>query len=353
MNLARMTPAATDSACSDPGPRRSGFTLVELLAVVAIVAILIALLLPAVQAARESARQTHCRNNLKQIGIGSLAHETSQGFFPSGGWGWSWMGGDPDRGAGPKQFGGPFYQLLPFVEQLALHQLGTGMTEAQKRVVSGDRNQTPLAFLYCPSRRSVGAYANPIMNMYSHYGAERRPTNARTDYCFNAGNSPAAASKGKAGGTQPTTVNEGDSPTFTWPDFSDHTGICFVRSTIGSAHLRDGTSNTYLAGEKCLNPDAYATGTDDGDNHPWAAAHNNDTLRWASYDPAKPSKSLPPAQDRAGVSNDGGFGSSHAGGCHFVLCDGSVRRIAYDIAPATHAALASRNGGEVNADPAL
>jgi len=77
------------------GTSRPGFTLVELLVVVTIIGILIALLMPAVQGARESARRAKCANNLKQLGLGCLAHHEKYGFYPSGGWGHKWVG-DPD-----------------------------------------------------------------------------------------------------------------------------------------------------------------------------------------------------------------------------------------------------------------
>src|SRR5687768_4642654 len=93
-----------------------GFTLVELLVVIAIIGVLIALLLPAVQAAREASRRSQCQNHLKQLSLAGMNFEGANGALPSGGWGWHWMG-DPDAGYDKNQPGSWVYSLLPYLEQ--------------------------------------------------------------------------------------------------------------------------------------------------------------------------------------------------------------------------------------------
>ena len=92
---------------------------------ITIIGILIALLLPAVQAAREAARQLQCKNNLKQLSLGCLNHESLFKRFPTGGWGFAWTG-DADQGTDRRQPGGWIYNVLPFIEQPAMHDLGAG-----------------------------------------------------------------------------------------------------------------------------------------------------------------------------------------------------------------------------------
>ena len=135
---------------------RNGFTLVELLVVITIIGILMSLLLPAVQSARESARMTSCENNLHQIGLGALNHLQTQDYFPTGGWFWVWAG-DPDQGTGVNQPGGFFYNLLPYIDQKNVWQLGAGLPQmsAAKNTAIAQAASTLLSVYNCSSRRQL------------------------------------------------------------------------------------------------------------------------------------------------------------------------------------------------------
>ena len=111
---------------------RKGFTLVESLVVMGVIGILVSLMLPAVQAAREAARRIQCRNNLKQLALGMEHHVLAYGCYPSNGWGFCWIG-DPDRGTGTAQPGGWIYNILPYLEQQPLHALGSASKARPRR----------------------------------------------------------------------------------------------------------------------------------------------------------------------------------------------------------------------------
>ena len=168
--------------------RRSsaGFTLVELLVVITIIGILIALLLPAVQAAREAARRAQCQNHLKEIGLGCLNHEQAHGFFPTGGWRW-WWAGDPDRGFDRRQPGSWIYNLLPYVEQNPLRQLGAGKSITDKKADLKVLLGTPLELCHCPTRRGCRAYPVNGGGLLAPCNADASPVGARTDYAANGG----------------------------------------------------------------------------------------------------------------------------------------------------------------------
>jgi type II secretory pathway pseudopilin PulG len=169
---------------------------VELLVVMTIIAMLIAMTLPAVQFGREAARRASCMNNLKQLGLAAQSHESAQGFFPAGGWGWSWPG-DPDRGFTKKQPGGWIYNILPYIDQVALHNLGKGLADTQKQATILAMVRTPLSLMYCPSRRKCTVYPmtwSGETNTVGYCGNSGPitvdPTKnfvARSDYAVNSG----------------------------------------------------------------------------------------------------------------------------------------------------------------------
>ena len=126
-----------------------GFTLVELLVVIAIIGVLIALLLPAIQAAREAARRTECSNQLRQLAISFHNHHDTVGHLPTGGWGWPWLG-YPEEGFGKEQPGGWMYNILPYIEQKNLHDLGRGATGARQECRDRTKSRVSIRGLELP-----------------------------------------------------------------------------------------------------------------------------------------------------------------------------------------------------------
>ncbi len=320
-----------------PRQRRAGFTLIELLVVIAIIGILIALLLPAVQKVREAANRAKCSNNLKQIGLGMFNHESTYGRFPTGGWGWYWVG-QPGLGTDRNQPGGWIYCLLPFVEQDAVANIGSGLPydSAEMMAANDQRMQIPLAVFNCPSRRTGGPYPG---GSTGYINANVPTLRARSDYAANAGDgSTAYGDEWQAG---PGSWATARSNTYAWPDASQFTGVIFVRSEVRIKDLTAGTSNIFLVGEKYLNPDGYENGGDLGDNECMYVGMDDDISRETKQ--AAPAGYRNPHPDKSGVADTLSFGSAHPGGVNMLYCDGSVHHVAYSVDAAVFTHYGNRN----------
>lgn len=328
-----------------------GFTLVELLVVISIIGVLVALLLPAVQSAREAARRVTCSNNLKQNGVALLLHHDLQGHFPYGGWGRNWVG-VPGRGSSKKQPGSWVYSILPNIEQDALHRLGQGLTGIEADIAYVRRMQTPLSMFNCPSRRS-----NTARPAIAAHALNPRPFGSttlvvRADYAINAGGTHVSSFPG------PETLAQGDDPGY-WEsngtavlDVDDFTGISHLRIGVPLKKIEDGTSNTYLVGEKYLAYSNYDTGGSPGDNASMYAGYSYDTHRFSSTrNFAGTTIYLPPISDSKQLSLADlpyvRFGSAHTQGFNMTYCDGSVHWISFDVEPEIHRRHGHRFDGEI------
>jgi prepilin-type processing-associated H-X9-DG protein len=352
--------------------------LVELLVVIAIIGILVALLIPAVQAAREASRRTTCKNNLRQIGVACLNHLDTRKHFPSGGWGHDWTA-DPNRGYGPDQPGSWIYNVLEYVEEGKLRANGKGQatTSAAFKTSSIALHQSALATFQCPSRRRAQPYPaawgppdtdeikeQPWLAEIAHTGGV-----AKSDYAANSGDSRAFsgdrfyrpdsyAAIDPSKWTPTNICRPTGNPSL--DEFVElcQTGVMYYRSTLKPGQINDGTSKTYLVGEKWMPVDGYEGTADEetpgftaGDNQSMYTGYewDNHRVTW-NPDSPQPKEEFQPAPD----SDDGGgngperrFGSAHSSTFNAVFCDGSVHSISYDIDPVSHRALANRFEGEV------
>jgi prepilin-type N-terminal cleavage/methylation domain-containing protein len=322
---------------------RDGFTLVELLVVIAIIGILVALLLPAIQAAREAARRTQCNNNLKQLGLAAQLHIDTNGFFPSGGWG-DWWIGSPDLGAGESQPGGWPYQLLAYMEQTNRRNAGSGQDQALSKAAAKEMIETAIPGFYCPSRRPAIAY--PYLHGAGFINADRPQAVGRSDYAANMGDvENYRDDPGPSSMARYSRHNWKHSGPKVEKDYGLHTGTVFQRSEIEMRQITDGTSHTYLFGEKNCKPKHYDTGRIGNDDQSMYNGHDQDNLRSTFVDDQ--GIGWMPAPDNSSVVDlTYAFGGPHPGGWNAVLCDGSVHYFTYSVDPFIHKWLGNREDGQ-------
>jgi prepilin-type N-terminal cleavage/methylation domain-containing protein len=322
----------------DPRPLSAAFTLVELLVVITIIGILIALLLLAVQAAREAARNLQCVSHLKQVALGCLLHEQVNGYLPTGGWGWGWSG-DPDRGFTKLQPGGWQFCILPYLEQQALHDLGLNGSQTGRTQTAA----TPMECFNCPTRRR--AMLLPRVNPYLYINIDNLTSIARSDYAANAGSgNPYDCVMGP--GSLAAGDQLSDAQWLSSRANARASGVIFVRSMCKITDVQDGTSNTFLAGERNVNSDNYFTGQAGDDDQGWTTGFDYDVNRWTgdmSSDVA--TLAYAPLPDTPGYQVLVSFGSAHSLSFNMAMCDGSIHAISYTVDLAAYRRLGDRADG--------
>jgi prepilin-type N-terminal cleavage/methylation domain-containing protein len=306
-----------------PG-RRRGFTLVELLVVIAIIGVLVGLLLPAIQAARESARRMQCANHLKQIATASHLLLDAHRYFPTAGrgpWPEITVVGDVLASPGAQEVGWA-YQILPYLELKNIQEIRSTLPSGQWRaqLVELLVGSQGVPFYFCPSRRSPSTQEvkQGIFRYLMDY-ASTVPTNRNLDQIpeFDWGEFWC--------GAEPTSKNK------------DSTFICTALGIIARSprygkatrpdQVTDGLSQTMMYGEKWLNPSQYQTGSWH-DDRGWTDGYDPDITR---------STAQPPRPDDLVEDENEGFamGGAHPAGMNTAFGDGSIHFVTFDVDPVT------------------
>jgi prepilin-type N-terminal cleavage/methylation domain-containing protein len=302
-------PSSISLPCSQPRVRRSGFTLVELLVVITIIGILIALLLPAVQAAREAARRTQCGNNLKQIGIALHLYHDLHGRLPSG-----WRGYDTS-GKRPYALGEPGWGwaacILPQIEQDAVDRY---LVHFEKSIAAPENAQVrilPLSLYRCPSDDGYGA--KKTFTWIPDEGGGPTLELAISNYVGVFGTMDAHSCGAVPSGQQ-----------------CQSDGVFFHNSAIRFADISDGLSNTFIVGERTTELECST----------WIGAPAGDHCAPGLV---VGSASYPPNSSQTDIHN---FSSHHPAGTQFLLGDGSARLVSQYIHENIYHALCTRAGEE-------
>jgi prepilin-type N-terminal cleavage/methylation domain-containing protein/prepilin-type processing-associated H-X9-DG protein len=309
---------------------RNGFTLIEMIVVLAIVAAVVAILLPAIQSARESANKTACRNNLKQLVLAIRNHEATHRFLPVNGWNGTWIGED-DRGYGLDQPGGWIFNILPELELQSIRAMSSGR-DAAGRAARGRLIEMSVPVLTCPSRPNAGrGLLRPNVQLMN---ADYVTDSGRTDYAINEGDVwiDTVAS--------PLSYGQAADPAFVWLDSGAATGIAFQRRLYRLAEITDGLSNTLALGEKNVSSSHYFVSApkdyDNGYDQSPFSGRCYDLSRWTVFPLVRDGK----------TPNFFSFGSIHGTGAAFAFCDGSVREISYAVDTNLFRFLGNRHDGK-------